>query len=419
MNKIFIFIAIFFTPLFSYLDPGTGSMLLSSVVALIATALYSAKSFFYNIVSFTNKIFNKQTQRSKFNIVLYNEGNQYFSIFSPVLKEMIKRDMKFIYLYSNEDDLIIKSIEGINSHFIGVGNKAFLYLNTLEADMCIMTTPGLDILQIKRSAGVRHYMHLHHSVSGTAGYKVFSTDCFDSVLVPNELDKKLIEGIEIERNIEKKKIEIVGTPYLDYYSQQMKNMSIKKDNNTSINILISPTWGKHGLLSKIGVKLLDSLLQYESFNLIIRPHPQSVLYEKEMIKDLQNRFNKHKNIKWDYENNFLPSMSKADIMISDFSGIILDFIFLFDKQVITMPSEFDYDGKDYISKDINLWHTDFFLKYTKTINENDIANLKNLITKLLKLKNTNNLINDINPFFTKSATKTVDVIEQISKELGL
>jgi len=272
MNKLFILIFILLTPLFSYLDPGTGSMLLSSIVALIATMVYSAKNFFYNINSFISKIFNRNIHKNKSSIVVYNEGNQYFSTFYPILSEMTKRNIEFMYLYSNDDDFIIKSIDGINCHCIGVSNKAFLYLNTLEADICILTTPNLDIFQIKKSAGVKHYMHLHHATSGTAGYKVFGTDCFDSVLVPNRKDKELIRGLEKERNIPKKIIEIVGTAYLDYFSQEIKKITVHKNDN--INILISPTWGKHGLLYKYGVKLLSNLTKYKSFNFSIANLPQ-------------------------------------------------------------------------------------------------------------------------------------------------
>lgn len=52
----------------------------------------------------------------------------------------------------------------------------------LEADVCVLTTPGLDVLQIHRSPGVRHYAHLVHSATDMAIYKLFSFDWFDSVL---------------------------------------------------------------------------------------------------------------------------------------------------------------------------------------------------------------------------------------------
>jgi len=43
----------------------------------------------------------------------------------------------------------------VEAKYIGTGTKAYSYLRFLEADVCAMTTPGLDVLQIKRSKGVK------------------------------------------------------------------------------------------------------------------------------------------------------------------------------------------------------------------------------------------------------------------------
>jgi CDP-glycerol glycerophosphotransferase (TagB/SpsB family) len=52
---------------------------------------------------------------------------------------------------------------------------------------------------------------------------------------------------------------------------------------------------------------------------------------------------------WDYERENIYSLNKADIMISDFSGIIFDFMFLCDKPVLYVNQELDlrpYDADD-------------------------------------------------------------------------
>ena len=37
------------TPAYAYLDPGTGSMVVSTIVAIIATGIYMGKDFFYSL----------------------------------------------------------------------------------------------------------------------------------------------------------------------------------------------------------------------------------------------------------------------------------------------------------------------------------------------------------------------------------
>ncbi|MGX2982795.1 hypothetical protein [Helicobacter sp. 23-1045] len=52
----FIFAILLFSQnLNAYLDPGTGSLLLSSLVAIFASAIYFFKNLFYKITSFSSQ----------------------------------------------------------------------------------------------------------------------------------------------------------------------------------------------------------------------------------------------------------------------------------------------------------------------------------------------------------------------------
>lgn len=420
MKKLIFIGLILVQPLFAYLDPGTGSMLLSSIIALIATIAYSAKNFFYKIITLPSKILGKQISYEKeLDIVFYNEGNQYFSTFYPILNEMQKRGIPFTYIYSDEDDLIPQKMKSIDSHYIGMGNKAFFYLNTIEANMVIMTTPGLDVLQIKRSKGVKHYCNIHHATRGLAGYKVFSFDCFDSLLVPNKIDKIFFRDLENVRNLPKKDIKVVGTPYLDFLKDKKENINI--DKLTTKTVLISPTWGEQGLLYRYGDELLSKLTDEDGINIIVRPHPQDIKYKKDMLNNLENKYLETGKVTWDYENDGFLSMAKADIMISDFSGIVFDFIFLFNKTVITMPSQFNYDGKDYISREEPYWFMKFYENSTVILDEKDVSNINDIVNESLGNKNQSTLSKEImeeyNPYFGESGKKCVDEIESLYQEV--
>ncbi len=419
MYNLFFLAIVLITPAHAYLDPGTGSMLLSVIIALIASLIYSIKGFTFKIKSFTSMLFGKKVKKidSNDDIVFYNEGEQYFTTFYPVLEECQKRGLNFTYLYSDENDSVAKQLEGNDTHYIDKGNKAFFHLNTLQAKMCIMTTPGLDVLQIKRSKGVNHYCHLSHSTGGCR-YEVFGVDYFDSVLVPNKYDKEFIEKLEEKRNLPHKDIRIVGTPYLDFTLEQLSTINIDKPKEKTI--LLSPTWGEHGLLNEYGSELLEVLLSNEKYTVIVRPHPQSIEYEVPMLENLKNKFKDKKNLQWDNESNGLVSMSKASIMISDFSGIILDYIFLFSKPVISLPSTIDLRGKDYIDKNINLWQIDFYYQHTTILKEEDIVNLNQTIDSLLDTQKPidTKAYQDYNPHSGKASMQTVDAIENMYKNIN-
>ena len=184
-------------------------------------------------------------------------------------------------------------------------------------------------------------------------------------------------------------------------------------------ILLSPTWGEHGLLNKYGLDLLSVLLFSGKYDVIIRPHPQSVRYETEMLDEIKHKFQNNQNLYWDYKNDGLESMSKSSIMISDFSGIIMDYIFLFAKQVISFPGTIDLRGRDYVDKDDTLWYIDFYNKFTTVLKAENIENVNNVIDGLLKSKvlQNNKQYEGYNPYARNSAKRIVDVIEDIYKNI--
>ena len=68
MGKIIIVTLLVFgiaTPAHAYLDPGTGSMLLSLIVGVVASAWFAFKGFFYKIKNMFKKDGEKKNQDIK------------------------------------------------------------------------------------------------------------------------------------------------------------------------------------------------------------------------------------------------------------------------------------------------------------------------------------------------------------------
>jgi hypothetical protein len=279
--------------------------------------------------------------------VIYSEGKQYWNVFKPVLDEFETREIHLLYLSSQEDDPVFsQKYHFIKSEFIGEGNKAFARLNFLSAAVVLMTTPGLDVYQLKRSKTVRHYAHILHAPSDATMYRMFGMDYFDSILLTGDYQAKDIQGLEKLRGLPEKQLITVGCTYLDVYADTIKH--IPKEAAHPFTVLVSPSWGPSALLSKYGCTLLDPLVK-TGWRIIIRPHPQSKKSEAEMLESLTKKYKNTDNVLWDYERENIYALAKADIMISDFSGIIFDYIFLFDKPVMYVKQGLDlrpYDADD-------------------------------------------------------------------------
>jgi CDP-glycerol glycerophosphotransferase (TagB/SpsB family) len=74
-----------------------------------------------------------------------------------------------------------------------------------------------------------------------------------------------------------------------------------------------------------------------------------------MLESLAEKYRNQANVFWDYERENIHSLAKADIMISDFSGIVFDYIFLFDKPVIYVKQGVDLRPYDADDLEAELW----------------------------------------------------------------
>jgi len=329
-----------------YIDPGTGSMLFSILIGAAAT-LY----FVFRAVIIKLKVVlsggRAAALSASYPYAIYNEGKQYWNVFKPVLDEFESRGIQVLYLTGASDDPAFEAgYQHIKCEFIGEGNRAFARLNMLSANILLMTTPGLDVYQLKKSKMVKHYAHILHMPNDATTYRLFGIDYFDSILLTGDYQAKDIRTLETLRGLPQKRLVTVGCTYLDVASERIK--SIAKEEERPFTVLISPTWGPSALLSRFGVKLLDPLVK-TGWRIIVRPHPQSRKAENAMLEQLAQRYKDAANLEWDFESENIYALAKSDIMISDFSGIIYDYMFLFDKPVMYVLQGFDlrpYDADD-------------------------------------------------------------------------
>jgi len=326
-----------------YIDPGTGSALFSIVIGLTAAVYFIFQALFVKVKIFLTGGKAKKGAMNKF--VIYAEDKRYWTLFKPVVEEFEKRAIELLYLTSSKDDPVFDSgFQYIKAEYLGEGNKAFARLNFLSADIVLATTPGLDVYQWKRSKTVKHYCHIFHGISEATGYELFGTDYYDSLLANGgDFLQKNIRKLEKIRNLPEKQIIIVGCPYLDEYAKKINCIPNEKEH--IFTVLLSPTWGSFGLLSRFGEKLLEPLLK-TNWKIIVRPHPQSLISEKEMIDRLVLKYPDNANLEWDFENENIYSLKKADIMISDYSGIIMDYMFLRNRPVIYVSQKRDFRTRD-------------------------------------------------------------------------
>ena len=403
-------------PAQAYLDPGTGSMLLSALVGIAATLFFMLKSFYYKAAGLFFRLSGVSAPAgTDKDIVFYCEGRQYWNSFRPVLEAMESMGQRAVYLTSDPEDpgLSFPWRYG-TARYIGTGSRAFAVLNMLEADVCVLTTPGLDVLQIRRSPGVKHYAHLVHSVTDMAIYKLFSFDYFDSVLCSGPHQMRSLRALEALRGTEPKLLLETGCPYMDVLADDLEAAQARQNTGAQAGqgeegqeicnqmeqggkavhilsssasdtgkprVLVAPTWGRNGLLSRFGLSLLKPLAD-AGFALTIRPHPQSFTSEKALMGELQNALSDYPGVDWDRAPNGFAAMLQSDLLISDLSGIVFDYAFILERPVITIQFQPDLRGLEAADLPWPAWELDILPHLGAQIQAGDIAGLPGLIASL-------------------------------------
>ena len=386
--SVIILLIIIQNSLFCYIDPGTGSLLFSALFGIIGTLFFLSKALIIKLknFSFTNANKKDKNSKTKSKIIIYGEDKRYYNVFKPIIEELINLEIPITYYSSSEDDPIFEiKNDLLHSEFIGVGNKAYAKLNFIETDICLMTTPNLDVFQLKKSKGVKKYVHIMHAPSEAALYCLYSLDFFDAVLLngKNQIDD--IRELENLRKTKIKELDIIGSTYLDELEKKKEIAEIKskfKKNNDKRTVLIAPSWGINGLLTRFGYKLIDAILEND-FYCIVRPHPQSLIVEKELIEKLKDKYKDNKNLEWDFDVDNILSLSRADVMLSDFSGVIFDYAFLFEKPAIIPSFTFDKRGTDAIELKDETWTLKTLPKISVSLDENNFSEIANIVSETI------------------------------------
>jgi hypothetical protein len=368
-----------------YIDPGTGSLLMSILIGFTITIVFSLKNIFYKVISlFTGKKY-KGTNNFSGELVFFNEGVKYWNVFRPVLDELERQNQKFVYLTADKDDPGLNINPKIcNSYYLGDMNQALIALNKLRASMCVTTTPQLDIMVWKRSKYVKHYCYLHHSPVDIHSYKKFAFDYYDSVLCSSTYQMINLRQLERDRNSKKKLLLKTGYTYYD--------IKVKERTGNSEHILIAPTWGDKSFFPSKGDFLIQILLS-KGHKVLYRPHPQSWISEKALLVSIMSKYEKNNLFEIDKRVDNGYALSNARLMIADnSSGVIHDVAFFYKIPIIAV--DFTWDDGGYESSDID---EPASIKYLlddvgKTISGADISNINIVIEEVSKVKISRKII---------------------------
>ena len=271
-----------------YIDPGTGSMLFAILIGIIGTLNYLLKNGLVKLRFILSSGKKVETNTDKLPFVIFSDDKRYWNIFEPICRELDKRGVDVVYMTASPDDPAIQNAyEHIKGEFIGKGNKAFARMNFLNAGIVFSTTPGLDVYQWKRSKDVQYYIHIQHGANDITGYHMFGVDYYDAIMLSGEYQVQEVRELEKLRGLPEKDLVKVGIPYMDEMANRLQ-MTPKKDTEGR-TVLLAPSWGKSSIFQKYGGRIIEVLLK-TGYHIIVRPHPQSFVSEKETMEKIMQEY---------------------------------------------------------------------------------------------------------------------------------
>ena len=326
--------------MFFYIDPGTGSMLFTILIGLAGAAIYAVRGLFVKSKVSLGGGRKKHKKDGKEGMVFFTDSKRYETIFRPLCDEMEKRGQNVLYLTASPDDpMLERKYEHIRTEFIGEGNKAFVRMNFIRASVVLSSTPGLDVYQWKRSRDADWYVHVLHAPNDVTLYRMFGLDYYDAVLVSGEYQIRQLREMERLRGLPEKEAVMAGLPGMDDQYRRLQETG-RPEKGTETTVLLAPSWGPRGLFIVYGRRFIEKLLETD-YHIIIRPHPQSMVSEKEIMDALQKEFPDSDRLEWNFDNDNFDVLNRSDILISDFSGVMFEFTLVFGKPLIYTDVSFD------------------------------------------------------------------------------
>ncbi len=289
----------------------------------------------------------RQTRR----LIFYSEGRNYWPHLQPLLMETLAlTDLSICYITSDEGDPgLLLTRSNYHKFVIDEGHVRNWLFSNIETDVIVMTMPDLHQYQVKRSRHAVHYVYVQHSlVSLHRVYRKGAFDHYDTIFCAGPHHMKETRAIEAEFKLKPKKLVAHGYGRLDTIISQSKVGAVNEmPSKQHKHILIAPSWGPEGLLeSGICKSIVDHLLQRQ-YRVTLRPHPQTHKFAPEKVREILAQHQKNPMFMHELDVVGMNSMTDSDAMISDWSGVALEYMLALKKPVLYVDTPAKVNNTEY------------------------------------------------------------------------
>ena len=278
---------------------------------------------FFKILKKIILITEKKTE-----IVFYSENKSYQKYSYLLIKILLKKfPNKILYVSSDEADKI--DLPNIENLYVGKYLLMNYFFSKVKSTYLFLTTTDLGNNQLKKNKNISNYVYFFHSPAST--FKIYTEKAFDNydfILCNGEYQVNEIKHREKSNKLKSKKLFKTGYFYFDYLKSKIDS------NIAPFEILIAPSWNlNHQNFFNTNFENIIDICLKKNYSVRFRPHPETLKRSKEYIYQIKKKYNNN-NFILDTSPENLISLLQAKYLITDNSGIAIEFILVLNKPVL-------------------------------------------------------------------------------------
>ena len=333
------------------------------------------KNFIDSLIGFIK--FVKLSKKEK-EFVFYSETRFYRNYYTDLITNLKKINQENIVLVTSDKDDLIHFKDKIKCFYINNYFVLSFFFKVLNCKFMIMTLTDLGN-HIQKSKLCEYYVYFFHAMGST--HKIYTNKAFknyDIVFANGEYQSRELRLAETKFNFLKKEIINSGYFFLDYLIAN-SNLYLKETKH----VLFAPSWNynKKNLFDDYSIEIISTLLS-KNFKITLRPHIEHYKRSINTINQIKKLFSSNENFSLDKSFSNLHSLEKSEIVITDNSSIVLEYMLVFKRPIIYVDYKEKIHNTDNGKINILTIEEKFKSVFGNIINHNDLRNLPQLCEQL-------------------------------------
>lgn len=275
----------------------------------------------------------------RFHVIFFSEGKAYHQYLRHLYEALLQvPGIRIAYITAGKDDPVLQDrrVEAVylKTTLAGIFPR-------LRADVMIMTMPDLQNFIFKKSPSVKKYVYVFHALVSThQQYRKGAFDHYDAIFCTGPQQEEEIRESEKMYSLPAKEVLHYGYPLLDDLKKKSAKSPVQKQ-----KVLIAPSWYNGGIFDTC-IKPLLKELSNSKYEVWVRPHPEFVKRYKKAFAEIVKQSQKATNIHFDTEPDVYTHLSDAAHLITDRSGIALEYAFATQQPVLFMDTPLKIQNTD-------------------------------------------------------------------------